>query len=511
MNWMRTATALIALAPVVSYAVQKDTPAAENGLAARVSAHARAAAGRWGVNPTVRIVEDGAKLEALENGRIDVPMAKLRELLLGIPDVQADAVIAWLMAHEVWHQVQFRDGWKLVGASDRDKRLRECAADTMGAYAVMDANLSTRISKPDEQAMRELSAAISQIIDAAERLETGNLGRGNHPDANARRAALQAGFGRAVQERVYQLSNDPGRGLLRDRLAKLYDIRAGETTGAWSLRMCESVLHSGNGVEDLAIGTPQFNWNESGDPPIVDYRIPYRNVGTNPIKVTMQIRSVSVPRLSREDRGKWTVADLNSYSFILNADASYDVVGRLQWIATDDVMPKLVFPKAAESYFDVVRLGPVNTGATPKLVSALGREASELQATLSALFNAAPGRFGAVSANCETYSSFRMCDLTLAVVGASKTHVTIDQDGSSNVTLVVYEGSSEIEAAAAYSRFRRWLRSIYPTLAFDERSRPEGRDEVSMKPAPTATLTLYKRKKSSGDFEVIALIKPALF
>lgn len=511
MKWITAATALTAMAPIVSYAAQQNTPLPENGLAASVNAHARAAAERWGVNPTIRIVEDGAKLEALENGRIDVPLAKLRELILGVPEAQADAVIAWLMAHEVWHQVQFRDGWKRVGASDGDKRLRECAADTMGAYAVMDTNLSKRTSEPDEQAVRELSAAISQIIDAAERLETGNLGRGNHPDPNARRTALQAGFGRAVQERVYQLSNDPGRGLLRDRLAKLYDIRSGETAGTWSLRMCESVLHSGNGIEDLAIGTPQFNWNKSGDPPIVNYRIPYRNVGTNPIKVTMQIRSVSVPRLSREDRGKWVVVDLNSYSFILGAGATYDLVGRLEWFATDDVFPKLVFPKTADSYFDVTRLNSVSTGDSPNLVSTLSREASELKAALSALFNAAPGRFRAVSTNCETYSSFRACDLTLAVVGASKTEVTIDQDGSSNVTLVVYEGSSEIEAATAYSRFRGWLRSIYPALSFDEQSRPDGRDEVSMKPAPTATLTLSKRKKSSGHFEVIASITPALF
>jgi hypothetical protein len=489
----------------------QDGPnAAYAALRTKIITQLQTAATRWGVSPTFRIEEQGNKLEALDSGRIDVPLAAVRNVLRDMSDANSDYVVAWLMAHEVWHVVQIRDGWHRVTASNGDKRLRECEADVMSAYAVLDARLATGVSLANEQSTQQLSAAIGQVIEVAERLEAGSFGNGDHPDANQRRAAIRAGSARALAERINSLSIDPQRGLLKDRLAKIHDIRSDEDPGDWASRLCRSILHSGDAADNLAVGTEQINWNKSGEPPVVDFRIPYRNTGDRPIHVTMQVRSVSVPRASPNDRGKWIVADLKSYNFDLAPGATYDVAGRLAWYATDDVYPKLVFPNRSDSYFDVVRLGPSSGGSVPSSLMDLGPEAIQLKASLALLYNDARYRFSHVRTNCETFSSFRSCDITIPVVGTTSTNVTIDQDGSASIDLKIYEGASEADALAAYRRFYRWLRAIYPAIAFEERTR-DGRDQVKMRPAPTADLMLYKRQKTSGGFEVVATIDALLF
>jgi hypothetical protein len=500
-GWLLFATASTA---------QTDRAAQDRDLASRASNQARAAARRWGIVPTVRIVPEGPRLEALKGGRIDVPLDKLRQLLGTLPDAQAEFVIAWLMAHEVWHQVQFRDGWtrSLIPAENRPK---ECEADAMGAYAALDASLVAQTTAPDEAAIRTLSSSLDQVIQAAERLETGNSGTTDHPTADQRRAAIRAGAARALRERVNSLSTDPARGLLRDGLAKIYDMRPDEPAATWARRTCESILHSGDGVGDLAVGTPLLNWNKTGDPPIVDFRVPYRNTGSAPIRVTMQIRSVSVPRLSPADRGKWVTVDLKSYTFDLAPGATYDLTGRLGWYATDDMYPRLIWPNKEDSVFNVIRLQPRTPATEPVRVDEVSLEASQLQASLSAIYNAAPLRFKPVSTNCEKYSTFQECELTLPVIGTSERIASIDQDGSSSVDLTIYQGASDVEASAAYSRFRGWLRQIYPTLTVLERIYPDGGEDARMTPDKKASLRLSKRKKKSGDFEVSATIDALTF
>lgn len=499
------------LGPLLLTAAVAAAQASDDDLRALAEAGMERAASRWGVSPTLRFSTGESRMRSLEDGRVDVPLPTLRSAVADMSEADKRLVVDWLMAHEAWHQHQYRRGWRQQGATLPDRRLRECEADVMAGYAVLDADLAERISEPDEQTATALAASLNQVLGLAERLETGAFGTGTHPDGEQRRSAIRTGIGRAVQERLVSLSSAPERLVVSDRMAAVYEIRTGEDRGNWAERYCRNVLHQGDGVASLALGTPRIAWSRSADAPFVEFSLPYRNAGTVPIRVSMQVRTVSVPRSAPEDRGRWIVSDQRTYRFDLQPGGTHSVAGQLTWYATDDVYPKLLFAPDRHAYFDATRLAALHSGPLPARVGELEPALQELRNSLSTIYNAAPDRFELVSRNCGIERGTRTCMLTLAVPGIREAEVSVESNGSASVELTLYEGGDAGEAAAAYSRFRSALRVIYPALAFRESSRGENRDQLSISPAPTANLMLVKRPRSSSGYRVTATITPVMF
>lgn len=474
---------------------------------------ARAVGARWSVTPTLRIPEAGTRISSNRDGRIEVPLPVARQLVGASSADEVDAIVAWLMAHEVWHQVQYRNGWSSTNANVVEKRRMECAADVMAGYATLDDRLSALRSEPDETSARSIEATLMRIVDMSATLEAGTSGINDHPRAEMRQAAIRLGFGRSLKERLTTLADRPEQRLLRDRIAANIDIRSGEAGPAWADRMCALILHDGDGAGDLVSDRPIFRWNEKGNPPIVTYRLSYRNRGPMAIRATLQVRSVAVPRISPNDRASWITVDTRNATVTLQPGGRYDLVGALSWYGTKDIYPKIVFPTETGSFFNAVRIKPSAKGSTmgQNGVTTLSPELAKLKQQLQTIYNAARSQFGPVATGCEVVGGDKSCDLAFTPSGAISADVTVEQNGAASVDLVLYRGTSETEASEVYSRFRGHLRTIYPALAFRERTRNE-HDYVEMSPSALASLTLTKWKSVRDNvFRVEATITPNLF
>lgn len=469
------------------------------------------ASSAWSVPASYTEADDGF-IRSMPSGELKVPLAALRETLAGVPEEQWGPVIAWLMAHEVWHQAQYRAGFTLP-APDDAKRLFECEADVMAARLVTDAALTLQQGQhePSEADAQALGSNLKTIMAAMERAEAGYSGVLSHPSGEVRQLAIRAGAGRAVYERLGQLDSDAEERLVMDRLGTIHDIKSGESVPGWAKRTCRLLLHAGDGAPSLVLGKPELNWNTNGDPPIVDYAVPFKNRGTRPIRVTLQIKSASVPRdkATREDVARWTFADAKSFQFDLQPGASLKLSDRFPWYASDALMPRLLYPGASASYYDAVLLDASDPAPQPEALTPLPSDLLRLKGFLSTIYIDAPNRFRTVAPPCPREEIDGGCPLAATIPGMADADASRDPDGSSELTFWLYEGNSEMEAADVFRAFLDKLARLYPAVHQDHRTSPEGREAVTLKPAPQASMSIVKRKRTnSSEYVVMATITP---
>lgn len=471
------------------------------------------AAARWNISAPI-IHRDSGPVVSLPTEGVRISPAGLRELLVGTPDADADWLLGWVMAHEVWHQVQYRNGFDLLRADEPTARARECEADVMASRAMIEDDLRGASAENDAAELK-LASRLETLVAAAQRLEAGFNGVLTHPAPDQRLTAIRSGSARAVYERLVQsASSDPQRSLVLHRLARIHDIQEGEAATSWAARLCGLILHVGNGVPFLAMDQPNLQWSTKADAPFVDFSIPYRNTGTQPLHVNVVIRSASVLRTARQQEAGWTFADASRHEFDLLPGGSYRLNGRLEWYATDERMPKLVYPHQNGSLYDAVVVptsaDPQTSGPSAPITLGLTPELETLKSTLQAILTDAPNQFRAVAPVCPDDRSSESCTLPIAIPGVTSSEVNRSPDGSSYVDLEIYRGSSEVAAVAAYQAFRARLQRIYPGIAESTRDRP---DSVSftIQPSARATLMLSRRKRDNGDWIVSIWIEPKLY
>lgn len=501
---------LLAFVAATGAAAQSDNTEAE--LRRMIADSEREASSRWGVSPILRILPQGNHLRSRPDGRIEISLDAARRLIEGAPPDRARDVLAWVLAHEVWHQVQYRDGFSNIGATVPQRRRAECAADVMAGLAVFDADLAKRGANPTEEDLLDIAAKLGSVVEVASSLESQSGGFADHPEASKRRTAVRHGFARALKERATSLADNAETRLLRDHLAKIYDIRSWETAGEWADRSCGLILHDGDGVADLIKRQPAIDWNATGNPPIVRFRIPYRSKAAEPIEAILDVRTVMVPRISPEDRDSWKDVDSKRYRVIIQPGGEYVLAGSLGWVATDEARPRLLIPGDAESLFNARRLDPASTTAAAPdqtMVHEQSPSLMKLKVQLDEIFRSARRRFELVSHRCELGET-RTCELIENPVGTSSSKVIVEADGSARLYIDIYRGDSLAGSRQAFDRYYSWLRAIYPTLRFEERHE-NAIDELLIKPSPLADLYLTRRKRAGGDQIVEMTVVPRFF
>lgn len=500
---MRYVAAVIALV-----ATAGPAPAQEPNLRDVSAEAAGRAAARWNVPANLRFTE-GGEVRWFPD-RIDVGLTGLRRLTAGMPDDTARIVVGWLLAHEVWHERQHRRDGGLELLDRAHSRLRECEADVMAAHATADIEFSSRRLRSNESAAQRLGSAIASVVATAQALEVGAGADGDHPTGAQRRTAIRFGVGRALTERYLELTTESDRGLVRDRLSRAFDVSSGEAAPAWAVRTCRSILHAGDGAGLLAVGDPVVHWNTSADTPFVEYRIPYRNIGNATIRAELHVRTFAVPRDAPDDADQWRTADTHRHNFDLAPGQTYQLTGRLQWVATDALMPKIIFPTNRESLYQIATLrggAAAQVHAPVQLVDG-GPELSALRAVLSVLLASAADNFAGVETNCTPERGERSCELSIPFPGIKEASVEHAGNGASDVTVWVYRGGSASEADAAYSLMRGRLRALYPSAAFSERTSGDRRS-VDLQPTPEAKI-IVSRFSSGSAHRVLAVIEPTL-
>lgn len=507
---MKACLVLIGVAAVAltAYPGAALTPAQQFDLA---RTEAASAASQWGISAQV-VPVDGDRITALQGGQIKIGRNALQAVIGAADDRRVPVLIGWLMRHEVWHQVQYARGFDPGSPEPAQRRLHECDADVMASYSLFYRMIGPNPQALSDRRVGEIAGDLNGVVQSVQNLESGAAGLLSHPDGPTRQHAVRIGTARAVHDRIAPDSQDTGSGAVKLRLARLYDIQPLEDVAAWAMRLCRLALHNEGGEESLALGDGRIQWNKSGDPPVVDYALPFRNSGPGPIRVTMQVRTAAVPRTERDAFARWVMTDARQYAFELQPGATYTVTGRLEWFATDELMPRLLFPKRPFSLFQVTQLVPASpANATAAPIIPLSADDDELKASLQAIYAGAvvQPRFRPVATNCRQEGGYESCDVLVPLPGVLSATVEREGDGSSEVDATIYEGADRTRAQAAYRNFYQRLRLIYPATRFVDRTRDDGTESVKFSPENRVEVLLSWRRRTSGEYITSLSVTPS--
>jgi hypothetical protein len=87
----------------------------------------------FGITPRVEKISSGLH-QSFPSGVVQISLQTLEADFASVPPAVLPLMIRWIVAHEYWHQIQFRDhGPSVLSGDDDSRRLSECEADIMAA------------------------------------------------------------------------------------------------------------------------------------------------------------------------------------------------------------------------------------------------------------------------------------------------------------------------------------------------------------------------------------------
>ncbi len=320
-------------------------------------------------HPTLGIIVDPGQIEQIrQQSKVD-----------NLP-----ALLAFVIGHEAAHQMQFaRYGKSLISLPPLQRQFYEAQADILGGaflYKSLD-------GEPDADAAHSRNETLQAVYN----LGGEQYALADHPSKSGRLIAASLGSERESVFRQLR-SGDPGVIARAQQYVHQLDLRAQDDDLSYSLRMARMITqYNSTAARDLAYISRKNNirWETSAQHPVVDYVLHYENRGAKALTVYLQVECLGVRRSDPENILQMLQASANYHQFQLQPGASYDVTGELQWLGTDDVMPRIIFPPDPMGLIEVHYADgsdndtPDNAGA----VSMLGVTTAAQRAALSSGLN----------------------------------------------------------------------------------------------------------------------------
>jgi hypothetical protein len=313
-----------------SWAAAEDLEPLRRSIAARAEKVSRALGLQAApLNVTGRAIQFHA------DGTVEVGAIAVNELLKTAAPESSETIVAFLVAHEMWHRWQVQT-YKVnfFRLEPEDRRLLECQADL----------LSLRLLFEESQALED---------------------RGEHTTAVIRSMALLSTHGGkwhlsgVERERIWQVGL--ARVLADDRAATgetlefakavgaFVDARTGEAMPNWAIRSCRKILrHDAGALAAVVAEESEIDVTGASGREIVSYRVMYRNRSARPVRLegTLGVPPFSVePAVLR--RGP---ATYRHFALDIPGAAESTLRGTLTWPhATRGVIRASLDPAAAES------------------------------------------------------------------------------------------------------------------------------------------------------------------
>ncbi|WP_332862023.1 hypothetical protein [Janthinobacterium svalbardensis] len=466
------------------------------------------AAAHWNLVPLFQII-DGGLLEMSPSGTIRFGRDGMRAILKKAAPDRHQIIVRWVAAHETWHQVQRRDGNTVSREDVAARRQLECEADVMAAQYLAESVMTGEAGPELMKNARLLAASISSILDTLQEAEQGFGGAAAHPSGPQRRYEIALGLTRGILPLVEKTPDFEGRMTAKKQIHNLIDFRDSERAEDWSSRICHLNLNAGGYADALGALNPAIRYNKDGDPPIVEFSVPYKNIGSEPISISMQVRTIAVPRQSPENVDAWQSVDAINYEFDLSPGQQYTVSGTLLWVANEEFFPQLLLPKEIGTLYSVKILDADKGASDSTRLYTLTPRQLRLAGILQTLFNASADNFEDVKKQpCRLEGGDMSCAVTVSVPSAQSAEIIYEGAGGRYLDLVLYKGSKREDASRAFSDFKRDMERIF-NATINERTTSSGGRSFHFKPQRNIKLEVLL----FGDERpmVIARILPALF
>ena len=259
---------------------------------------------------------------------------------------QFSYILRLLLAHEKTHQLQYRTySATIVDLPDEEREIYEAQADILAGRYLME-SMQGSASPLETEATRE-------ALRVAYDLGVERYALADHPSHEGRLTAVRLGMAAGMMEKMHQLGGPEGNASAQV-LAQKVDFRSGEDALHWSFRTARRIInYRRSDIVNLVLTSQEIDFDKDANHPVVSYQFTYENRGPTPLHVNLEVQSASVPRDEPSDMLRWLKTDVRSYSFTLAPKESHTIKDQQQWVATEELMPRLIAPPTAGALIEV--------------------------------------------------------------------------------------------------------------------------------------------------------------
>jgi hypothetical protein len=470
----------------------------DSQLREMVGQQARIVAKGLSISPSFEIVAGDGYWSSPDYG-IKIGIKELRSNFRMVPENALPLMVRWIVAHEFWHQIQYRDrGKNALEGDDDTKRVLECEADLMASRLVYSTAMNIM-----QDGVGDYVLDIPNIISP-----TGESG--THPSSEQRTLTVIYGLLRVQFDLNERSPQDKEQASVRAGLREMIDLRGGESDGSWRERECKKITqYPRSSITELNVSSAKISKpNGSG---FRDFRIIYRNAGDSTLSVSLSLFAAQYGHGIISRRTYFFPMLGLSRAFDIAPGGEYVVDGRFPTLAADGSEIALVYqpekiavtvaaiPGSKRFPFDIEL---PNTDGLSSGAKSLGEDIIRFSKDAESGFR--------TFAECEWFNDY-YCRSKHNVFGAKETSISI-RPGTKEVRASLYAGLSRSAALAIYSKYVGFVKSLWPYTRVEEEVGASPSVEVSL--ARKLRLSVYMledRDDQEAPFRVVLELKASTF
>jgi len=380
---------------------------------------------------------EGGALDANAE-RISLNPAEIRELLLRVSPTGQEDAVRMIVAHEVWHYVEFQRGMTAPpGAGER--RLGECRADVMAA----------RYLASTEEGPWGYGLYGSKPADIA--AELWRTASADHPTPDQRQFASHLGALSGKQDFTDE----------RETIDQLLGRLPDEDAAQWSARICQLILHSQDAAMASVIVSDPAVRTTGGKSA---FEVRYTNRSSRKIEVTARIWA------RRHEDGK-TRNWIFPLKVPIEPGATVPVERELGDLLDGEDRPVYLNTRLDDDQALIAArfLPGVSVGGRWAIASGLSPEDTAFALAVQALANGALNNFADFRGTGVTLlaGSSLLFPSTIAIPGSSQTTISLSRDGRATTSAHFATGTPEL-VDGTQVELRERFRRIWPNARWQD-------------------------------------------
>lgn len=312
-----------------------------------------------------------------EKSKLSVNIPQLKEIIDVIGISYKKDIIRLVLAHELGHILQYQFYSNIHGSL-----LYECQADIIAGYLLFQLAMNdlilwnqqagiTDIDNPKYvDRMKQLNDKVLASLSAIFRAGSNVLDNKTHPSNEERRLALRDGFNYGtmwlyteVMPNIPELKGQPLSKAdikkMASRFRQNVNYLPADNLITWSYRQSKKITHDNLlNCKDILVYTT-IDWDTSADSPFAYYEQKIINKGNKTLTLSFDNQVYTARRTDAANSLYWNLQSSRSYSFTLSPGQVREISDSLEWIATKDYMPHLVYLGRRGSHFSCTSLSDV--------------------------------------------------------------------------------------------------------------------------------------------------------
>lgn len=298
------------------------------------------------------VIEEGDERSsrAYLGGRITININQVERLINQIEAKFSKYIVRLIIAHELAHQIQFRH-YKNFNS----ELLKECQADIIAGfllYQLAGKDYYDDLNGSKNMSVEDISDRLKEALVAIFELGEDFYIQHTHPKRNQRRTALRDGmiygniwiYNMVINDTTVNDSNKENLFQSYNKTKQLLDYRHKDNILSWSFRHAQKIIHDDCQACKNLVFENKFEWDTLSTNPYVYFQQRIRNISDVSVNIDFSNQLYTVSVSESENNLHWQLRSSHAEKLTIKAGEIKSIEGKLEWFATEELMPRIILP-----------------------------------------------------------------------------------------------------------------------------------------------------------------------